>query len=229
MGVSRVLIVDRQERLHRRLMVALSFEHIETVSVFDAEEADGHIASSNWGLMIIGEDRADSAAVSLLVQLRRSGRHEPVLWVTGDGQPERRVRLYRLGANDVANRGADTDELVARALNLMTLSGAVKHAERYRHIDTLTIDKQSRTVFRESNPIELTPTEYKLLLFLAEHAGSAMPRDTILRGVWGYDFYGQTNLVDVYIRYLRLKVDKGYGKKLIHTVRGFGYMVATHK
>lgn len=227
--MSRVLIVDRQEQLHRRLTVALSFEQVQTVSVYSAEEADAHIASSRWGLVVIGEEDADPSAVGLLVQLRRSGRREPVLWMTGDARPRRRVRLYRLGANDVADRKTGTDELVARALNLMKLSGAGKHAERYQHIDTLMIDKASRSVFRENAKIELTPTEYRLLLFLADHAGTAMQRDTILREVWGYDFYGQTNLVDVYVRYLRQKLDKGYGKKLIRTVRGFGYMIEAHR
>lgn len=89
----------------------------------------------------------------------------------------------------------------------------------------LTIELRTRKVTRKDNIIELTPREFELLVFLIEHVNEEKSREEILSEVWGYYFIGETNLVDVYIRYLRQKLDKGYRYKLIHTVRGVGYMI----
>jgi DNA-binding response OmpR family regulator len=89
----------------------------------------------------------------------------------------------------------------------------------------LSIELRSRKVFRKELAIELTPREFDLLVYLAENKNQEKTREEILTDVWGYDFIGETNLVDVYIRYLRQKLDRGFRYKLIHTIRGVGYML----
>jgi DNA-binding response OmpR family regulator len=92
-------------------------------------------------------------------------------------------------------------------------------------VGDLTIELRTRKVYRKDIVIELTPREFELLVYLVENKNDEKSREDILSEVWGYDFIGETNLVDVYIRYLRQKLDKGYRHKLIHTVRGVGYMI----
>jgi len=89
----------------------------------------------------------------------------------------------------------------------------------------LTIELRTRKVYRKEIAVELTPREFDLLVYLAEHKNEEKTREQILSDVWGYDFVGETNLVDVYIRYLRQKIDRGFRTKLIHTIRGVGYML----
>lgn len=92
-------------------------------------------------------------------------------------------------------------------------------------VDSLVLERKTRSVVREGNRIELTPKEYDLLLYLMEHKNQVLQRDQMIQDVWGFDFVGDTNVVDVYIRYVRKKIDHGYKKKLIKTVRGVGYFI----
>ena len=89
----------------------------------------------------------------------------------------------------------------------------------------LRLNEQTREVLRDGDPVELTPREYDLLVFLLKHQRQVLSREQILQAVWGYDHYGDTNIVDVYIRYVRKKIDRGRAQELIHTVRGVGYVL----
>lgn len=158
----------------------------------------------------------------LLIELRDKRAFMPVMLFSSSSDIRRRIRYYRLGANDVVTKPLVVEEWIVRIWNLLKLTGKATHSPV--RVDGLVVDPVSRMVEMEGEAVPLTPTEFDLLLFMIRHEGKPLSRERILQHVWGYPFAGQTNLVDVYIRYLRLKIDRKYRKKWLHTVRGVGYM-----
>lgn len=120
-----------------------------------------------------------------------------------------------------------TGEFKRRILNLLKLTGRRRDTVSLLKVDGLLLDPGRRQVSRDGTELKMTPKEFDLLYYLAENLGEVCPRAEILQQVWGYHFHADTNVVDVYIRHLRLKVDKGRRNKLIHTVRGTGYVLRT--
>lgn len=155
---------------------------------------------------------------------REEGVIMPVLLIGSMGGGEAAVRAFASGANDYMALPLHQGELISRIVNLLQLSGRRSRKGLLR-IDALLLDPGRRQVSREGREISTTPKEFDLLYFLAEREGEVCSREDILREVWGYQFQADTNVVDVYIRHIRLKVDKGFREKLIHTRRGAGYMM----
>ena len=150
-----------------------------------------------------------------------------MLILTAREAVEDKVRGLDLGANDYVTKPFDFMELSARIRSQIRvrLREETPAPEDLLKVDALTADVKTRQVQREGKLIDLTPREFDLLAYLLKHKGQPVGRETLLSEVWGFDFAGQTNLVDVYIRYLRQKVDQGFKKKLIATVRGVGYSI----
>ncbi|NUU62807.1 response regulator [Paenibacillus agri] len=180
-------------------------------------------------LLLAELERADEwEGWRLVTELRDQGMDLPVLVMSGAGSGEDAVAAFKAGANDYLSRPIHTGELTCRILNLLILSGR-RRKNHLLKIDGLILDPSSRHVNRDGNQLKLTGKEFDLLYYLAVHAGQICPRTEILQQVWGYNFEADTNVVDVYIRHIRLKVDKGYRNKLIHTIRGTGYVMrASH-
>ena len=147
----------------------------------------------------------------------------PVLLLTAKDSIEDRVTGLDAGADDYLIKPFAFEELLARLRVLLRKpvtekSNVLKVADLSLYIDT-------RRVFRGENEIQLSSKEYALLYYMMQNAGIVLDRDKLEQHVWDYDFSGGSNVIDVYIRYLRKKVDEGYSKKLIHTVRGHGYVI----
>lgn len=163
------------------------------------------------GIMpILGGDES----VFPVIALQRSARTADV------------VAAFQHGATDVVCDNIAIEELNARIVSFIRLFRRIMevHSDELSFED-LRIELKSRKVFRAGELVRLTPKEYDLLRHLLRRVGEVCQRDSILQEVWGYDFATGTNVVDVYIRHLRKKIDKGHGRKLIHTVRGTGYMI----
>lgn len=169
-------------------------------------------------IMLPGRD-----GFSIVGELRRAGRHTPILLVTARDQIDDRVRGLDLGADDYIAKPFAFAELLARVRAILRRT-AHRAADIYR-IDDLTCDVRQRRVERGGRRIDLTPREFALLQFLLEHAGEAVPRTLIADRVWGMNFDSDTNVIDVQVRRLRTKVDHENVRPLIHTVRGIGYML----
>lgn len=216
--------------------------------VTEDEHADLERALLDLGLKtIISEDLEDLhllltriEPVLLLLELRKSegwpgweiistireeGRILPIMVISGDGSSNGAVTAFQSGGNEYMSRPLHIEEFKCRIRNLLELTGKRRGLGNLLRVDGLIIDPSSRLVSREGKEIKMTPKEFELLYYLAGNLGHICPRDEILKKVWGYHFHTSTNVVDVYIRHIRAKVDKGHRNKLIHTVRGTGYVL----
>jgi two-component system copper resistance phosphate regulon response regulator CusR len=180
-------------------------------------------SSGSWDLIVLDLRLPGMPGLDVLRTLRDRGVGTPILVLTAQDSVEFKVDALRNGADDYVTKPFAMEELVARVEAIgrrpKNLSPPVLE------VADLRIDTGSRTVSRGGSPIELTPKEYSVLVYLVRHAGRVMSRTLITEYVWDYHFDPGTNIVDVVINRLRKKVDHGQGPRLIHTVRGVGYVV----
>lgn len=174
------------------------------------------------------------SGIELLRRIRTSDVYTPVILLTAKGSVEDKVSGLDLGANDYITKPFQIEELLARiraVLRMRTSTPTTNQDadEEWLTAGDLKLNEKTREVIREGNEIDLTPKEYDLLLYLLKNKRQVLNREQILESVWGYDYFGDTNVVDVYIRYLRKKLDYTYEKPLIHTVRGVGYVLKDPK
>ncbi len=161
----------------------------------------------------------------LITSIRDLGTVLPVMVIASKYSGELAVAAFEAGGNEFMSRPLHIGEFKCRILNLLTLTGRRRSLNHLLKIDGLMLDPSRRLVSRNGIELKMTPKEFDLLYYLAANLGSVCPRNEILSQVWGYKFQADTNVVDVYIRHIRMKVDKGHRNKLIHTVRGTGYVM----
>lgn len=222
----RILIIEDERRIARVLELELQHEGYEVEWADNGKEGLAKALQEEWSCILLDLQLPGKDGYELLEELRITKPRVPVLIMTARDDVTDKVKGLDLGANDYITKPFDYEELSAR------IRAVLRTAKAYDNqgedggalcVDGLTADLRSRTVRREDGPIDLTPREFDLLVYLMRNPGIPLSRERLLSEVWGFDFAGETNLVDVYIRYLRQKIDKGNRKKLIHTVRGVGY------
>lgn len=176
-------------------------------------------------LLLLGTDLPDDASLVLQEGMGRFAAF-PIILLLKEWSTESVVAGFARGANDVVRVTIPLAELYARVGHLISLFKRLGDGSLTElSFEDLRMELRSRKAWRDGEPIKLTPKEFDLLLFLMKRAGKVCGRDMILQQVWGYDFATGTNVVDVYIRHLRKKIDSGHTKKLLHTIRGTGYML----
>ena len=178
----------------------------------------------DYALVILDRMLPDFDGVEVCRQLRREGVGSRVLMLTAKDALGDKVGGLRAGADDYLTKPFSFDEFVARIEALLRRSDLTRHEPGLKVAD-LTLDPATRRVARGGRVIELTPKEYALLRYLMENAGTVLSRSQILNNNWGYGFDPQTNVVDVLVSRLRAKVDRDFPSKLIHTMRGIGYVL----
>ncbi|MBM3539713.1 MAG: response regulator transcription factor, partial [Alphaproteobacteria bacterium] len=161
--------------------------------------------------------------LTLIETLRKAGKTTPVLILSALGDVDQRVRGLKAGGDDYLTKPFAFTELLARLEAVLRRGAASKTPQTVLKIGDLELDLLSRTVKRGGTAINLQPREFRLLEYLMRHAGHVVTRTMLLEGVWDYHFDPQTNVIDVHVSRLRQKVDRGFPKPLIHTVRGAGY------
>lgn len=223
----RILLVEDDDLIARALQLELGHEGYETAHAASGRDGLKLAMEEAWDLVLLDILLPELSGLEVLRRLRQSGLTIPVILLTARGEVPDRVAGFDQGANDYVTKPYAIEELLARIRNLLRLTGRNDEDElpSVLQSDSLEVRLKSRTVIRDGTPIDLTPKEFELLAYLLSRKGEVCSREQILNEVWGYDFVGETNVVDVYIRYLRQKVDKGFGLKLIHTVRGAGYLL----
>jgi two-component system, OmpR family, response regulator len=230
-----ILVVEDEEKIARVLELELEYEGYQVTKVIDGLEALEAYRTGSWDLILLDVMLPGLSGIELLRRIRKNDLHTPVILLTAKSSVEDKVSGLDLGANDYITKPFQIEELLARiraALRIKrTEEEQFQNENDYllRFAD-LSINQKSREVIRgDGESIDLTPREYDLLVYLMVNKRQVLSRDQILEAVWGYDFFGDTNVVDVYIRYVRKKIDLPHLPSLIHTVRGVGYVMKDSK
>lgn len=222
----RILIIEDEQKIARVLQLELSHEGYEAFHVDDGRKGWEIATGEHWDLILLDIMLPQLNGLEVLRRIRQVNQDVPIILLTARNSIPEKVSGLDYGANDYVTKPFAIEELLARIRNLLRLTAknTALHA-KVLLIDDLRINLQTREVTRETQKIELTAKEFDLLQFLVQNQGNVVSREQILSEVWGYDFAGDTNTVDVYIGYLRQKIDKGFDYKLIHTIRGVGYVI----
>ena len=219
----RILVVEDEPKLNELITARLRREHYSIDSCLSGDAAMDYLACAQYDLLVLDIMLPGISGLELLRSLRGRGDKTPVLLLTAlDSIPDR-VSGLDSGADDYLVKPFAFDELLARIRVLLRRSaGSVSNV--YTLAD-LTVDCDARTVKRAETNISLSAKEFAILEYLIRNSGIVLSRERISNHIWNYDYEGGSNIVDVYIRYLRKKIDDGFEKKLIHTVRGVGYVL----
>ncbi|MDQ0208990.1 response regulator transcription factor [Alkalicoccobacillus murimartini] len=223
----KILIVEDEEKIARILKLELEYEGYQTESVHEGIKAWELLQNQSWALIILDVMLPGLSGMEVLRRMRDRGDLTPVIMLTARDTVVDKVSGLDQGANDYVTKPFEIEELLARIranVRQNTLSKPEDNSLLLQSGD-LEVHTASREVKRSGKEITLTAREYDLLVFLLHHPNQVLTRDQLLQQVWGFDYVGETNIVDVYIRYLRQKMDKDYDVKLLHTVRGAGYML----
>lgn len=219
----RILFAEDEKSLNKIITKQLKAAGYSVDSCFDGGEAYDLITMTDYDAAIFDVMMPVMNGFDLVKKIRAKGIDVPVLFLTARDSIEDRVTGLDIGADDYLVKPFSFDELSAR-LRVMTRKKYGKKTGVIT-IDDISIDTASMHVERAGKNIPLSAKEYELLRYLAMNKGVVLSRGKIEDHIWNYDYEGGTNVVDVYIRYLRKKIDDGFEKKLIHTVRGAGYVI----
>jgi len=219
----RILVVEDEWRIAAFIKRGLEEERYAVDVARDGEEALDWAAVVDYDLILLDVLLPKRDGIEVCRVLRSQGSQVPILMLTARDAVEDRIRGLDSGADDYLVKPFAFQELLARIRALWRRSGDVKTTRL--QVGDLVLDTIAHRADRDGKVIELTAREYALLEFLMRHPGQVLSRTRIAEHVWNYDFYSTSNVVDVYIRYLRRKVDKGFDEKLIKTVRGVGYKI----
>lgn len=218
----RVLLVEDENNVAAFIKKGLEEEFYTVDVAEDGDEGLLKALSSDYDLMIFDIMLPGMNGIELCRKLRERGVKKPVLMLTAIDSVQSKVEGLESGADDYLTKPFAFSELLARLKALLRRSA---DSSSDLMIEDLKMDLLSRRVFREGKEITLTPKEFAMLEYLLRNKGRVLSRTQIIENVWGYNFDPSTNIVDVHVKFLREKIDKGYGKALIHTVRGVGYMI----
>lgn len=221
--MSKILIVEDERKIARFLELELIHEGYEVETAGDGRTGLEKALTWKPDLMILDLMLPELSGIEVCRRLR----HEsdlPIIMLTAKDDVSDKVMGLDMGADDYMTKPFAIEELLARIrVGLKKHRASAPSAPSILSAGPLSLDPGSYTVTFSGKPVQLTKKEFDLLRYLMEHAGQAVSRDALLSDVWGYDYTGDTNVVDVYIRYLRHKIDEPFGVKTIHTIRAVGY------
>lgn len=219
-----ILIVEDEEKLARFMELELSHEGYGVEKAFDGREGLRMAEENDYALLLLDVMLPGMSGLELLRRLRRS-KDTPVLMVTARDQVMDKVTGLDMGADDYITKPFEIEELLARIRVALRKRATVQNeSEKLLVSGSLRLDPARHEVHYADALIQLTQREFALLQTLMENRSIVLSREKLLEKVWGYEYMGETNVVDVYIRYLRAKIDDAFSVKLIHTVRGVGYV-----
>lgn len=213
-----ILIVEDEPKIARFVSLELKHEGYGTTVISDGREALTAATDNDYDLIVLDVMLPSLNGIEILRRLRQV-KDTPVIILTARDQIVDKVAGLDIGANDYMTKPFAIEELLAR------IRANIRKRTSVLEIGKLKIDVSSHIAEYDGNELDLTKKEFDLLVYLVQNRNKVISREQALDSVWGYDFIGNTNVVDVYVRYLRAKIDDVYGVKLIETVRGFGYVI----
>jgi two-component system copper resistance phosphate regulon response regulator CusR len=219
----KILVIEDDPTVGQFVKRGLEEQRWGVELVADGDAGERMAASGAYDLVILDMRLPGKSGLEVLRSLRSRGIERPVLVLTAQDAVDAKVTTLRAGADDYVTKPFAFEELLARVEALARRPRAM--ASPKLRVADLELDQNTREVRRDGERIELTPKEYAVLEYLMRHAGRVMSRTLITEYAWGYHFDPGTNIVDVVINHLRKKVDAGREPRLIHTVRGVGYVV----
>lgn len=220
---SHILVVEDDVPLADLLRQKLEAQSYVVEVAHDGEQARQAVNRKRYNLLILDLNLPKIDGVSLLQQMRPSQPRLPVLVLTARNRIEDRVLSLDTGADDILNKPFSMVELFARVRALLRRNDGQR--SQVSQVADLVLDRKEWSARRNGRPISLTAREFHLLEFFMHHAGQVLSRETIMEGVWNLPYDPSTNVVDVYMKYLRDKIDLPGERKLIRTVRGVGYVL----
>jgi len=221
----RVLVVDDEPNLAELLTSALRYEGWDVSTALDGQSAVRLARETQPDVIVLDIMLGDIDGIEVLRRIRQQQDGVPVLFLTARDSVEDRVAGLTAGGDDYVTKPFSLEEVVARLRGLLRRAGAsAARDEALLVVGDLTLDEDSHEVSRGGDDVHLTATEFELLRYLMRNARRVMSKAQILDRVWQYDFGGQANIVELYISYLRRKIDAGR-EPMIHTLRGVGYVL----
>lgn len=219
----RILVAEDERDLNKLIISCLEKEHYSVDSCYDGLEALDYLECAEYDAVILDIMMPGTDGLSVLKKMRRRNDSTPVLLLTARDSIEDRVTGLDAGANDYLVKPFAFEELLARVRVLLrkpaqTPKTCYKVADLEVHMDT-------QKVLRGGREVKLSGKEFALLRYMVQNEGIVLSRDRLEEHLWNFDYAGGSNVIDVYIRYLRKKLDEGHEPKLIHTVRGSGYVL----
>lgn len=225
-NMAKILIVEDEANIARFLELELKHEGYEVDKAPDGRLGLQKALEGNFDLILLDIMLPGLSGIEVCRRVRMESR-VPIIMLTAKDDVTDKVAGLDMGADDYMTKPFAIEELLAR---IRVALNRKQNTENEKKTDTvsygeLTLNLNEHSVFYGKEEINLTKKEYELLECMLENKGTALSRERILKDVWDYDYYGDTNVVDVYIRYLRQKIDDRFGITLIHTVRGVGYII----
>ena len=222
----RILVVEDEKKINDVIVKTLKKEKYGVDSCFDGEEALDYIFSVEYDIILLDIMLPKKDGFEVLKSMRKKGIKTPVLFLTARDQIEDRVRGLDLGADGYLVKPFAFEELLARIrVVLRKNSGSGEDSGNVLKIANLTVDCNKHEVFRDDVSIKLSAKEFSILEYMMRNKGRVVSKEKIEEHVWDFDYEGGSNIVEVYIKFLRKKVDNDFSPKLIHTIRRVGYIL----
>ncbi|MFF2753578.1 response regulator transcription factor [Psychrobacillus sp. NPDC058041] len=225
----QVLIIEDEENIARVLQLELEFEGYDVEIAYTGTDGLIKYREKKWDLILLDLMLPGLNGLDVLRRIRATESDTPVILLTAKSDLEDKVIGLDLGANDYVTKPFEIEELLARVRSSIRFAKStpilVTKDEKVHIFESLMLNEQTREIRRDGQSINLTPREYDLLLYLMKHPNQVLTREQLLDAVWGFDYYGDTNVVDVYIRYVRKKIEENQKTSLIQTIRGVGYVL----
>ncbi len=223
--MSKILIVEDEEKIARFVELELKHEGYEVTKANDGRQGLTLAESGDFDLLLLDIMLPGINGIEILRRVRKNS-DVPIIMLTARDAVMDKVSGLDMGADDYITKPFAIEELLARIrVTLRKRSSADNQEHEVIHCKGITLDSERFKVTYNGIPIELTAKEFALLQTLMRNKNIVMSRNTLLENIWGYNYIGETNTVDVYVRYLRQKIDEKFGIKVITTVRGVGYVI----
>ncbi len=227
--MAKILIVEDDNKIARFVELELRHEGYETETATDGRSGLARALSPEIDLVLLDIMLPELSGMEVCRRIRQESE-VPIIILTAKGDVTDKVAGLDLGANDYMTKPFAIEELLARIRAVLKPRGRKAQTEaQILSYGELTVDAATRKVSFKGNPVSLTKKEFDLLVFLLKNKNRAVSRDELLSAVWDYDYAGDTNVVDVYVRYLRQKIEEPCGIRLLETVRGVGYRIKDEK
>jgi len=226
----RVLIVEDDPTLSKNIKEALDAENLQATVVFDGSLAERILKKDQFDCIIMDINMPGKTGFDLCREFRLFNPHTPVLMITAFGELEDKVKGFNCGADDYLTKPFYMRELVMRVQALLKrarLNSDTSPGSEILVADDITIHPLKKQVFRQGKEVSLTPREYQILERLCENKGEIVPKAELIKEIWGTSVDVNTNTIEVYINFLRNKLDKPFGKNSIKTKIGYGYYLDT--